>query len=99
MNLDMLNHHPWDKVSHSVIALGIFTTGAIFGSPEAGAGAAIGVFYGREQFSWWKYHKDQLFKSWLPWSWGKDGQLDFYIPAGVTLFAYLTYLEYLHVFS
>lgn len=104
MDLNKFNGHPWDKISHVLISLIIAVPfyalaavvlfvsawpSAALAVAVAGSAAALGVFYGREQFGHWKNHKDELLASWFFWNWSKDGQWDWYVvwPAQIALLA------------
>ena len=80
------NTHPYDKISHSLIAVGIFLPFALVGFPIQGALCAISLFYGREQSQAAREYRvigNVPFKMYLPWNWKKDCRDDFYYPSGI----------------
>ncbi len=89
-NIDALNAHPWDKISHALIGLIIaapfYLVGWLLDDPVwsialamTGSAAALGVFYGREQDQHWHKHRDKVVASWFAWNWSRDAIWDWLV--------------------
>ena len=91
LNSNVLNQHPWDWISHGVIAFIIWVPFAVLGYPYIGGGIAGGLFYGREQAQ--READLGQIHSWNFFKWKMDSKIDFVVPAIVVIIASLS-LEY-----
>jgi hypothetical protein len=82
-------------VSHGVVAALVVTAGALVGMAWPAAVFVIGFYYGREVAQDERIRRKMGPASLAPWNWSLDGQMDFYVPAIVSigLAALAGYLE------
>lgn len=84
------NKHPWDKISHLLIALLITIVGLLIGFGYEATAAASGLFYGREQAQEERFQQDYI-DPWFFWTWRKDGVFDWIVPM-VGAFAFVHFV-------
>lgn len=76
--------HPWNKISHILIAIVIILTGYFIGWAWEAAMLYFGISYGRGQVQDERMSRDYV-TSWMPWTWSRDGMIDWAVPSVVAI--------------